>query len=326
MAEMTMVQGLNLSLHQNMAADPRVIVCGQDVGRDGGVFRVTEGLLEKFGPKRVLDSPLAEAGIVGTSIGMALYGLRPVAEMQFSGFSYQAFHFVEEHMARLRNRTRGRCSVPMVLRMPYGGGIRALEHHSESKEAYWAHTPGVKVVIPSGPRNARALLSAAIADPDPVIFYEPKLLYRAFREEVPDEPETMEIGKAKIVRSGTQLTLISYGSMMRVAQEAAEDLVELHGVDVELIDLLTVSPMDDATFVESAKKTGRVVVVHEGHRTCGIAPEVIARLNEKAFDRLEAPIRRVTCYDVHFPLFSVEQFYLPDPDRIIKVALEMLKY
>lgn len=326
MAELTMVKALNLALHENMASDERVIVCGQDVGLDEGVFRVTEGLLKRFGEKRVLDSPLAEAGIIATSIGMALYGLRPVAEIQFSGFAYQGFHQIEQHMARFRNRTRGRLTVPMVLRTPCGGGIRAVEHHSESKEAFWAHIPGLKVVIPSGPRSARALLSAAIQDPDPVIFYEPKALYRAFKEEVPDEPEVMEIGQAEIVRSGSDITLISYGAQMRPTLEAAEDLADLHGINAEVVDLLTVSPMDDATLVESVIKTGRAVVISEGNRTCGVAAEVVARLNEKAFGYLEAPVKRLTSFDIHFPYFACEQVYLPDADRISQATMQVLAY
>lgn len=326
MADLTMVKAINLALHQNMEADDRVVVCGQDVGVDEGVFRVTEGLLSRFGENRVLDSPLAEAGIIGTSIGMALYGLKPVAEIQFSGFIYQGFHQIEQHMARFRNRTRGQLHVPMVLRAPYGGGIRAVEHHSESKEAYWAHTPGLKVVIPSGPRNARALLQAAITDPDPVIYYEPKALYRAFREDVPDEPESMEIGKAAVVRDGTDVTLISYGATMRATLEAAEDLSDLHDINAEVVDLLTVSPMDDATFVASVEKTGKAVIIHEGNRTCGVAAEVIARLNEKAFGYLEAPLKRVTSYDIHFPYFACEQAYLPDAERIVTATRQVLDY
>lgn len=326
MPELTMVKALNLALHQNMEADDRVIVCGQDVGQDEGVFRVTEGLLARFGGKRVLDSPLAEAGIIGTSVGMALYGLRPIAEIQFSGFMYQGFHQIEQHMARFRNRTRGRYTVPMVLRAPYGGGIRAVEHHSESKEAIWAHIPGVKVVLPSGPRNARALLHAAIADPDPVIFYEPKAVYRAFKEEVPEKPESMEIGKAVVARQGSDITLISYGASMRGTLEAADDLADLHSISAEVVDLLTVSPMDDATMVASVAKTGRAVVVSEGNRTCGVASEVIARLNEKAFEYLEAPIKRITSCDIHFPYFACEQVYLPDGERIAQAALTVLEY
>jgi len=226
MAKMTMVQALNLALKQEMENDDRVVVLGEDVGKDGGVFRVTDKLIDEFGEQRVIDTPLAEAGIVGTSIGMALYGLRPVCEIQFSGFSYQAFHQTESHAARFRWRSRGAFSVPMVMRMPYAGGVRALEHHSESREIYYAHTPGLKMVIPSGPRNARALLVSAIRDPDPVIFYEAKSIYRAFREEVPDEEETFPIGKSEIAREGEDITLITYGSMLRPTLEAAEILDE----------------------------------------------------------------------------------------------------
>ena len=230
MAKMTMVQALNLALRQEMEKDDRVIVLGEDVGVDGGVFRVTDGLIDRFGGERVLDTPLAENGIVGMSIGMAVYGLKPVCEIQFSGFSYQNFHQIENHAARLRWRSRGRYQVPMVLRTPYGGGVRALEHHSESREAYWAHTPGIKTVIPSGPRNARGLLVSAMRDPDPVIFYESKALYRSFREEVPEEEETVPIGKPRIVREGKDLTMIAYGAMMRPTLEAAASLKEKDGV------------------------------------------------------------------------------------------------
>jgi pyruvate dehydrogenase E1 component beta subunit len=229
-------------------------------------------------------------------------------------------------MARFRNRTRGRFSVPLVLRAPYGGGIRAVEHHSESKEAVWAHIPGLKVVLPSGPRNARALLHAAIADPDPVIFYEPKAVYRAFKEEVPQEPETVAIGKAAVVRTGDDITLISYGACMRATLEAADDLADLHDVHAEVIDLQTVKPLDDATLCSSLEKTGRAVVISEGHRTCGVAAEVMARLNEKAFQFLEAPICRVTSADIHFPYFACEQVYLPDAERVAAAALQVLEY
>ena len=326
MPQKTMVEALNLALDQSMAADDRVCVMGQDIAINGGVFRVTKGLLEKYGETRVIDTPLAENGIIGTAVGMAIYGLNPVVEIQFSGFTMQAFDQIEQNMARIRNRSRGRYRASMVIRTPYGGGIRAVEHHSESREAYWAHTPGLKVVIPSGPRNARALLNAAIEDPDPVVFYEPKAVYRAFREDVPDEPETMTIGKANIVREGEDITLIAYGAMMRPVLEAAEDLVDIHHVNVEVIDLLSIKPMDTETLVESVTKTGRCVIVHEGPRTCGIAAEIIARLNEKAFEYLIAPIKRITGYDIHFPFFQTEQHYLPDPDTIIEAVKETMAY
>lgn len=326
MEKLTMVQALNLAMQQEMEKDDRVILLGEDVGVDGGVFRVTEGLIEKFGDKRVIDTPLAESGICGISIGMALYGLRPVCEMQFSGFSYLAFHQLESHAARLRARSCGRFSVPMVVRMPYGGGVKALEHHSESREAYYAHTPGLKMVIPSTPRNARALLVSAIRDPDPVVFFEPKAVYRAFREEVPEKEETFPIGKSEIVREGDDLTLISYGAMMRPTLEAAAALKKADGIEAEVIDLLTISPLDDALFTESVRKTGRAVIVHEAPRSFGPGAEVVARLVEKSFLYLEAPVRRVTGFDIHMPLSQKELDYLPGVLRILTAARETLKF
>jgi len=258
------------------------------------------------------------------SIGMAVYGLRPVCEIQFSGFSYLAFHQIESHASRLRWRSQGRFQVPMVLRTPYGGGVRALEHHSESREAFYAHMPGLKMVIPSGPRNGRALLVSAIRDPDPVIFYESKALYRAFREEVPDEEETMPIGKSQLVREGNDLTMISYGAMMRPTLEAATELKEKDGAEAEVIDLLTISPMDDETFVQSVSKTGRAMVIHEAPRSFGPGAEVVSRLVENAFYYLEAPISRVTGFDVNIPFFSREKAYLPSAQRVLKAARKVL--
>jgi pyruvate dehydrogenase E1 component beta subunit len=325
MSERTMAEALNLALHQEMEQDDSVLVLGADVGVDGGVFRVTEGLIEQFGAQRVIDTPLAEGAIVGTSIGMAVYGLKPVCETQFSGFSYYAFQQLEAHAARLRRRSRGSYHVPMVLRTPYAAGIRALEHHSESREAYWAHTPGLKMVIPSGPRNARALLISAIRDPDPVVFYEAKSVYRAFTEEVPDEEETLPIGKAQVVREGNDITLISYGAMLRPTLEAADALQEEDGVAAEVIDLLTISPLDHETCAESVRKTGRAVIVNEAPRSFSAASEVVARLVEKAFWYLQAPIRRVTAPDVIVPLFAYEQAYLPDARRVQQAARETLE-
>lgn len=324
MAKMTMVQAINLALKQEMEKDDRVIVLGEDVGRNGGVFRVTADLFDRFGENRCMDTPLAEAAIVGFSIGMAVYGLRPVCEIQFSGFSYLAFQQIESHAARLRVRSQGKCSVPMVIRAPYGGGIRALEHHSESREAYWAHTPGLKMVIPSGPRNARALLVSAIRDPDPVIFYEPKFVYRAFREEVPEEEETMPIGKCRRVKEGKDLTMVSYGAMMRATLDAAETLEKEDGVRPEIFDLLTVSPLDHGPLAESVKKTGRAVIVHEAPRSFGPAAEIVARLVENSFFYLEAPVARVTGFDIHIPLFSLEKIYLPGKERIVRAARNVL--
>lgn len=326
MAQLNMAKSINLALHEAMDRDERVVVMGEDVGMDEGVFRITEGLYAKFGGTRVIDTPLAESGIVGTAIGMAIYGLRPVCEIQFSGFDYYNYAQLESHAARFRNRTRGRITVPMVMRAPYGGGIRAIEHHSESREAIYCHTPGLKVVIPSGPRNARALLHSAIQDPDPVIYYEPKAVYRLFKEEVPDKMETLPIGQAQVVQKGSEITLISYGASLRVTLEAAEMLEEEDGVKAEVIDLLTISPLDVKTIVESVRKTGRAVVVHEGPRTCGVAAEVIAHINEKALLHLEAPIIRVTGYDTPIPYFSKERAYLPDADKVLAACRETLSF
>ena len=325
MAKMNMVQALNFALQQEMEKDDSVVLLGEDVGVDGGVFRVTDGLINTFGPERVIDTPLAESGITGMAIGMALYGMKPVAEMQFSGFSYYAMHQMEGHAARLRGRSLGRFHVPMVLRAPYGGGVRALEHHSESREVYWAHTPGLKMVIPSTPRNARALLISAIRDPDPVVFYEPKALYRAFREEVPEEEETWPIGKSRIAREGKDITMVSYGASLHPTLEAAKELHDRHGVEAEVIDLLTISPLDDELFTASARKTGRVVVVHEAPKSFGAGAEIIARLVEKSFLYLEAPIKRVAGFDIVIPLYQREQAYLPGVERIVNAVLETLK-
>jgi len=321
---MTMVQALNLALRQEMAKDDGVIALGEDVGVDGGVFRVTEGLIDQFGPQRVVDTPLAESAIAGMAIGMAVYGLKPVCEIQFSGFSYHAMHQIENHASRLRWRSQGRFSVPMVLRAPYGGGVRALEHHSESREVLWAHLPGIKMVIPSSPRNARALLVSAIRDPDPVIFYEPKALYRAFREEVPEAEEVMPIGVSQLVREGKDVTLIAYGAMLRPTLTAADELSKQHGVEADVIDLLTISPLDDSVFVASARKTGHVAVVHEAPRSFGPGAEIVARLVENAFYFLEVPVARVTGYDVVIPMFSREMHYLPGVPRIVEAAKKLL--
>ena len=323
MAKMTMVQALTLALRQEMERDDSVVLLGQDIGPDGGVFRVTEGLFDIFGEERVIDTPLAESAIVGMAVGMGVYGLKPVCEIQFSGFAYENFHQLENHAARMRWRTQGRLNVPMVMRAPYGGGVRALEHHSESREAYWAHTPGLKMVIPSGPRNARALLVSAIRDPDPVIFYESKALYRAFREEVPEEEETMAIGASQLVREGSDLTMIAYGAMLQPTLEAAEELGR-EGIEAAVIDLLTISPLDEALMVESVRRTGRCVVVHEAPRSFGAGAEIITRLMEEAFYYLEAPIERVTGYDIVIPYFSREKAYIPNTKRITSAARSVL--
>ena len=326
MAKLNTVRALNLALSEEMTRDPDVLIIGEDVGVDGGVFRVTEDLHRRFGARRVIDSPLAEAGIVGASVGMALAGLKPVAEIQFSGFAFQCFHQIENHAARFRQRSQGGFGCQMVIRMPFGGGIRALEHHTESEEQFYAHVPGLKMVIPSGPRNARALLTAAIRDPDPVVFFEHKALYHASREEVPDEPEALPIGRALVVREGRRLTLVGYGAMVRVCLEAADRLAEEDGVTPEVIDLLTLSPLDRETLVASVAKTGRAVVVHEATRSFGPGAEIAASIMEGAFLSLEAPVRRVTAHDVSFVGFAREKWHLPDAERVVTAARETLAF
>ncbi len=326
MAKLNMVKALNLALLQEMERDPDVLIMGEDVGVDGGVFRVTEDLHRKFGSTRVIDTPLAEAAIIGSSVGMALYGLKPVCEIQFSGFAFQCFHQIENHAARFRMRSQGRFNCQMVIRMPYGGGVRALEHHSESEEQFYAHIPGLKMVIPSGPRNARALLASAIRDPDPVIFFEAKALYHAAKDEVPDEIETCPIGRAHVEQEGRDLTIVSYGAMVRVCREATETLRDEDGVQVELIDLLTVSPLDRETLVASVKKTGRAMVVHEAPRSFGPGAEIVASIMDGAFLSLEAPIRRVTAYDVPFVGFAREKANVPDVARVLTAARQTLAF
>jgi pyruvate dehydrogenase E1 component beta subunit len=316
MAKRNLVEAINSGLMAEMEKDPSVVVLGEDVGREGGVFRVTEGLQAKFGANRVFDTPLAESGIIGVSIGMAVKGLRPVAEIQFEGFLHPAMDQIMNHAARIRNRSRGRFTCPLVIRSPWGGGIHAPEHHSESPEALFAHTPGIKVVIPSSPYDAKGLIISAIRDPDPVLFFEPKRIYRAIKEEVPDGEYTVPIGKAKVIREGSDLTIISWGAMIREVLRAAET-AEKEGFKAEVIDLRTISPMDDETFLESVRKTGRVVIVHEAPPTCGVGAEIIARINEKALLSLQAPVVRVTGFDIVMPLFKLENHYLPSPERIL---------
>ena len=325
MTQRTMVQAINLALAQEMDADKTVVILGEDIGHDGGIFRVTDGLLAQFGEERVIDTPLAESVIVGSSLGMAIAGLRPVCELQFSGFSYFAFAQIEGHVARMRWRSQGRFPIPMVIRMPYGGGVRALEHHSESEEIIYAQIPGIKTVIPSGPRNARALLVSAIRDPDPVIFLEPKRSYRSFREEVPDDVETMDIGTAQRTMEGDDLTIVTYGAMLRPVLEAVERLDSEDGVSVEVIDLLTLSPLDGDTVADSVRKTGRAVVVTEAHRSYGPHAEIVRRLVEDVFWYLEAPIETVTGYDVQVPYFARELVYIPDQERIVAAARRVLE-
>jgi len=326
MLKLNMVQAINLGLEQEMAKDDSVVLLGEDIGVDGGVFRVTDGLIDKFGEDRVIDTPLAESGIIGTAIGMALAGMRPVGEMQFSGFSYIMIPQLEGHASRFRARSQGQWTCPIVMRMPYGAGVRAMEHHSESREATYGHLPGTKVVIPSTPRNARALIVGAIRDPDPVVFMEPKRSYRAFREDVPVDEEVLEIGKAHTVQEGTDLTLVSFGSMMRTALQGAEEIQKSKGVSLEIIDLLTIAPLDINVVIESVKKTGRCVIVQEAPRTLGVASEIIAAINDKALEYLEAPVKRITGYDVVTPYFGRENMYLPTPEDVQEAIDETIDY
>jgi pyruvate dehydrogenase E1 component beta subunit len=312
---LTLVQAVRDGLYGEMQRDEDVIVMGEDVGQNGGVFRATQGLIEEFGDQRVVDTPLAESGIVGTAVGMAAYGLRPVPEIQFMGFIYPAFDQIVSHAARLRTRSRGRFSCPMVIRAPYGGGIRAPEHHSESTEAFFVHQPGLKVVVPSTPSDTKGLLAAAIRDPDPVVFLEPKLIYRAFREDVPDESYTVDLGQAAIRREGSDVSVFTWGAMTRPTIDAAENLAD-EGIDCEVVDLRTLSPLDEETIVESFKKTGRAVVVHEAPKTGGLAGEIIATIQEDVLLYQEAPVGRVTGFDVPFPLYALEDYYLPEAARI----------
>ncbi len=320
-----MVEALNQALGEELERDGRVIIFGEDVGKEGGVFRVTDGLQKKFGPDRVIDTPLAELAISATALGMAIYGLRPVAEIQFEGFLYPCLDQIINHIGRMRNRSRGRFTCPLVIRSPYGGGIHAPEHHSDSPEALLAHTPGIKVVIPSTPYEAKGLLVSSIRDPDPVIFMEPKRIYRAIREEVPEGDYTIPLGKARLVQEGKDVTVIAYGAMLREALNAAEQL-KGDKIDAEVIDLRTISPMDIETIVTSIKKTGRGVVVHEAPKTCGLGAEIVAMINEKAFLSLQAPIERVTGFDIPVPLMKTENYYLPNAKRIVIAAKKVMSF
>jgi pyruvate dehydrogenase E1 component beta subunit len=310
---------------EEMERDPAVVILGEDVGREGGVFRVTDGLQARFGADRVIDTPLAESGIVGAAFGMAVKGLRPVAEIQFEGFLAPAMDQIMSHIARIRTRSRGRFTSPLVIRSPFGGGIHAPEHHSDSPEAIFIHTPGIKVVIPSSPYDAKGLIKAAIRDADPILFFEPKRIYRAIKEEVPDEEYTVPIGKAKVLREGDDLTLISWGAMVREALRAAE-MVEKEGVKAEVIDLRTLSPLDEETFLISVRKTGRAVIVQEAPRTCGLGAEISARIQETSLLSLQAPVERITGFDTIVPLLKLENHYLPTPERIVRGIRKVMAF
>ena len=321
---MNMAHALNDALAVALAEDERVVLLGEDIGRTGGVFRVTDGLQERFGEHRVVDTPVAESGIVGAAFGMAVAGLRPVVEIQFLGFSYPAYDQIVSHVGRIRNRSNHRFTAPMVIRIPFGGGIGAAEHHSESSEAIYAHTPGIKVVAPGTPAAAKGLLLAAIEDPDPVVFLEPIRVYRAIKEEVPEGRYTFPIGVAEVVRAGSDVTLVAYGAMLRDALQAAGAL-EGDGVSAEVIDLRTLAPLDAATVVASAQKTGRVVAISEGHRTVGIASEIAALVQERALYSLLAPVERVTGWDTVVPLKRTERHHIPGVGRIVAAVRRTLE-
>jgi len=325
MPKRNLVEAINRGLMEEMERDPAVVILGEDVGREGGVFRVTDGLQARFGADRVIDTPLAESGIVGAAFGMAVKGLRPVAEIQFEGFLAPAMDQIMSHIARIRTRSRGRFTSPLVIRSPFGGGIHAPEHHSDSPESIFIHTPGIKVVIPASPYDAKGLIKAAIRDADPILFFEPKRIYRAIKEEVPDEEYTVPIGKAKVLREGDDLTLISWGAMVRETLRAAE-MAEKEGVKAEVIDLRTLSPLDEETFLISVRKTGRAVIVQEAPRTCGLGAEISARIQETSLLSLEAPVERITGFDTIVPLLKLENHYLPTPERIVRGIRKVMAF
>lgn len=324
MAEITLVEAVNQALAYEMKADKDVVVLGEDIGTNGGVFRATVGLLDKFGPDRVLDTPLAESMIAGMAIGMAAQGLKPVAEFQFMGFTYPALDQIINHAARMRNRTRGRLTCPAVFRTPYGAGIHAPEHHSESTEAIYAHTPGLRVVIPSSPARAYGLLLAAIRNPDPVIFLEPTRLYRLVKQNVPDNGEALPLDQCFILREGSDVTLISWGAMLHETMMAARAL-EKDGISAEVIDVATIKPLDIDTILASVEKTGRCIIIHEAPRTCGVGAEIAAQIAEKGLMFLQAPIQRVAGYDVTVPYARLEKQYLPSESRILNAVHQVLE-
>jgi pyruvate dehydrogenase E1 component beta subunit len=325
MTDITLVEAVNLALMHEMGRDPDMVVLGQDIGINGGVFRATVGLLEKYGQERVLDTPLAENMIAGAAVGMAAQGLHPVAEIQFMGFIYPTIDQMVSHASRMRNRTRGRITCPMVLRAPYGGGIHAPEHHSESTEAMFAHIPGLRVVIPSSPTRAYGLLLAAIRDPDPVVFLEPKRIYRLMKQAVEDNGEALPLDTCFVLRPGSDITLVSWGAMLHETQQAAEQLAG-EGIDAEVIDLATIKPIDMQTILESVGRTGRCVIVQEAARTCSVSSEIAARLAEEGLMSLFAPIRRVTGYDTVMPMFRLEGHYMPDTARIVQAIRQTMEF
>ncbi len=325
MPKLNIVSAINLALDREMARNEKMVIIGEDVGREGGVFRVTDGLQEKYGSERVIDTPLSEGGITGTALGLAIGGLLPVAEIQFEGFMYLALDQIANQMARYRSRSRGQYPINLVLRLPWGGGIRAPEHYSDSPEAVLVNTPGITVVQPSNPYDAKGLMTAALRYGDPVVYCEPKRIYRAIKAEVPDEDYEVPIGRANVAREGTDLTIVAWGAMMREAIKAAEEL-STEGVSTEAIDLRTIAPMDSDTIISSVRKTGRLLITHEAPRTGGIGAEIAARVYEEAFTSLLAPVERVTGYDSVMPLFKLENYYLPNAKKIIAGARKLLNY
>jgi pyruvate dehydrogenase E1 component beta subunit len=325
MSEVTMVGAITMALSRAMADDPRVVVLGEDVAKNGGVFRATEGLLARFGEERVMDTPLAETVIAGMSVGLAAQGFRPVAEFQFMGFIYPALDQLICHASRLRNRTRGRLSCPLVFRSPMGAGIHAPEHHSESTEALFAHIPGMRVVVPSSPSRAYGLLLSSIADPDPVVFLEPTRLYRAQKEDVADNGERLPLDTCFVLREGRDVTLIAWGAVIKETLQAAQVLSE-GGIEAEVIDVATVSPIDFETILASVEKTGRLVIVHEAPRNCGVGAEIAARVAERGLLSLQAPIERVTAYDTIVPLPRLETVYMPQEKDIVEAARRVVTF
>ena len=322
MAERFLVEAVNDALHVEMERDPAVLLLGEDVGRSGGVFRATAGLQARFGPDRCVDTPLAEAGILGSAVGLCMAGFRPVCEMQYDAFSYPCLDQLITHVGRYRWRTGGQMTFPITIRMPYGGGVRAPELHDDSPETYYVHTPGIKVAIPSTPADAKGLLAAAIRDPDPVVILEPKVAYRTAREEVPDGEHVVPLGRARLAREGDELTLVAYGAMVAVCERAADEL----DASVEILDLRSLKPLDEDALLASAAKTGRVVLVQEAPRTCGFAAELAAILAEKALLDLRAPVVRVTGYDVPYPYWQIEDAYMPSVARVVDAARRVLEF
>jgi pyruvate/2-oxoglutarate/acetoin dehydrogenase E1 component len=322
--ELLLVEAVNDALHVELERDQSVLVMGEDVGRAGGVFRATAGLADRFGPERCIDTPLAEAGILGTAVGLCMAGWRPVCEMQYDAFSYPCLDQLITHVGRYRWRTAGGMEFPLTIRMPYGGGVRAPELHDDSPETYYVHTPGVKVAVPSTPADAKGLLAAAIRDPDPVVVLEPKLIYRTARGDVPAGEHVVPLGLSRVARAGSDLTIVAYGAMVQVAERAAESLAG--SADVEVLDLRTLKPLDEEALLASAAKTGRVVLVQEAPRTCGFAAELAAILAEKAILDLRGPVLRVTGYDVPYPYWSIEDAYMPSVARVVDAARRLLEF